>query len=131
MPFHTSKAMHRGRLMDAIDLFTQRLNLLRLTRAYRDATDAIQRQIIKATLINEEDKFGYHREQLDMANENIVSSRNAICRQEDVINRLADMKVDTTLARETLDRLEEAHHLHLHFYRRVVDRVARNGKVGC
>jgi hypothetical protein len=110
--------------METEDYILQRLNIMKFSNEFRTETDPQKRQTLRERLIYEEDRFGRHKEQLDIANESITASLNRIFLQEQHLTRLTELGSETTLARETLLRFQEVLDLQIVFRKQVSDFLA-------
>jgi hypothetical protein len=94
--------------MDPLNLFVQRSNFKICSRRLEEEEDDESRAMVRDLLLREQQRYGFHAEQLGIAEEQIREARERIIIQTNLINQMSANGGDTTASRRTLDHLIEA-----------------------
>ena len=103
--------------------FTPKENISDIADQLRAEKNPQERCALKSLLRQEEDRYGYYSEQLEIAHRHILDGRSRIIRQEGIIADLRGNGSDTRKAEEVLHNLEELYEMFLVFYARIVREV--------
>ena len=94
--------------MDDLSLFLQRSNLALFSDRFEREEDPQRRVQLRTLMVDEERRYGFRLEQLDLANDRIGKARQRVERQRALVSRLTEVgDSSATRAEATLRRFSE------------------------
>lgn len=108
--------------MNDVDKFINRENIGRFAEAYWAERDSSRNVQIRRLLVEEENRFGYYSEQVQITSWNIKRCNDLIAKQQSLVADLRQRGGDPTLAEAMLNRLFELRSLFKQFHATVTER---------
>lgn len=103
--------------------FVRDENIRRYENEIRTEVDATRRSILLRLLVEEENKLGWNREQLVLAEQRIASLDKCVERQLALIDRMTEDGQDTTAAKDLLITLRQLLALHRWYHDKIVENL--------
>jgi hypothetical protein len=106
----------------AVDQSTSRESI-KLAHGLLLDIDPAQHSTLSKLLVEEEDRFGYSTERLELAERRLASGRKLVTKQQSLITRLAAAGIDTSRANLLLTLMLEAQALFEAYRQQILNRL--------